>query len=836
MIRLLGVHRGVAALLATLVFGAALVVSALPRMVESSLDAAARSIIGAVPPGTAALTVQYSRGFDLRPMRTTADVAGADTAWRALLPTALRMAADPAPLFDFSASSPILINNQAHRYLTLKWVSGADRHVRYVEGGPPGPGSGTRFEVAVPAVAASEMSIRTGDTLRLGDLTAKVTGLFEPARPADRFWALEPELTYVIHHRVPLAMEDDLIVTALTDGDRLAGAELPMIFRWLVTPAQGRVGAGNAADVLAATEEFDRRLGRQDLELTLSTGFDRILREYLDRLAVTRALITVFLSGLAVVCLGTTALAVLLFAGRVRGDLLLMRARGASLARAVLTCGGAVALVAVPAAAAGQLAAGFVPGAPTAFARLGPAALAVGTVAIACAAAAPRRFTGRRSTGRRSANALRRIVLEILVLVLAVASVQLLRTGGLGTGGLGTGGLGTGDAFLASAPVLLALAAALALLRAGPALIHLAFRAAARRAAAVPFLGLAAARAVPGAALPVLTLLPAVALAAYGMVTAGGLEEAQRQAAWERTGAEIRVERAQGIAPETLEQIAHAPGVRAVVPAAVGTTVAEVGFGGRPATVVAVDLDAYRRLVAGSPLHLPPPGTGALVSPDLSAMRSFDIGWPARTTVTPAGTVDAMPGVRAGDGALIVLRAAPEQVNTLLIAGDPGAVRPLLPSGAQMTTVAGALAEITGMPLTKALTTALRVAAAALAAYALAAVAIALTGGAARRAEDLGLLRALGLTRRQAGLVTVLEAAPLLVLTAVAGLAAGLAMPALLRPGIDLSAYAGGRYGALTATALLPVLPCAVAGALAAGVAAVALVGAYLGGSRGHAG
>ncbi|MFF4124586.1 FtsX-like permease family protein [Microbispora rosea] len=828
MIRLLGVHRGVAALLATLVFGAALVVSALPRMVESSLDAAARSIIGAAPPGTASLTVQYSRGFDLRPMRTTADVAGADTAWRALLPTALRMAADPAPLFDFSASSPILINNQAHRYLTLKWVSGADRHVRYVEGGPPGPGSGTRFEVAVPAVAASEMSIRTGDTLRLGDLTAKVTGLFEPARPADRFWALEPELTYVIHHRVPLATEDDLIVTALTDGDRLAGAELPMIFRWLVTPAQGRVGAGNAADVLAATEEFDRRLGRQDLELTLSTGFDRILREYLDRLAVTRALITVFLSGLAVVCLGTTALAVLLFAGRVRGDLLLMRARGASLARAVLTCGGAVALVAVPAAAAGQLAAGFVPGAPTAFARLGPAALAVGTVAIACAAAAA---AARRSTGRRSANALRRIVLEILVLVLAVASVQLLRTGGPGTGGPGAG-----DAFLASAPVLLALAAALALLRAGPALIHLAFRAAARRAAAVPFLGLAAARAVPGAALPVLTLLPAVALAAYGMVTAGGLEEAQRQAAWERTGAEIRVERAQGIAPETLEQIARAPGVRAVVPAAVGTTVAEVGFGGRPATVVAVDLDAYRRLVAGSPLHLPPPGTGALVSPDLSAMRSFDIGWPARTTVTPAGTVDAMPGVRAGDGALIVLRAAPEQVNTLLIAGDPGAVRPLLPSGAHMTTVAGALAEITGMPLTKALTTALRVAAAALAAYALAAVAIALTGGAARRAEDLGLLRALGLTRRQAGLVTVLEAAPLLVLTAVAGLAAGLAMPALLRPGIDLSAYAGGRYGALTATALLPVLPCAVAGALAAGVAAVALVGAYLGGSRGHAG
>ncbi|MGW5264800.1 FtsX-like permease family protein [Microbispora sp. NPDC004025] len=825
MIRLLGVHRGVAALLAALVFGAALVVSALPRMVESSLDAAASSAVGSAPPATASLAVQFTRRFDLTPMRTTAEAARADTAWRELLPPALREVADPVPFFDF-AGPPMLINDRQHRYLTLKWVSGADRRVRYVEGGPPGPGSGTRLEVAVPAVAAAEMSIRTGDTLRLGALTAKVTGLFEPVRPADRFWALEPELTYVIHHRVPLATEDDLIVTALTDGDSLAGAELPMVFRWLVTPEADRVTAGDAADVLAATEEFGRRLSRQDRELALSTGFDRILREYLDRLAVTRALITVFLAGLAVVCLGATALAVLLFAGRVHGDLLLMRARGASLAQVVLACGGAVALAAVPAAAAGQVAAGFVPGAPAVVARLGPAALAAGTVAIACAAVALRQSPQGQSTGRRPGKALRRIATEILVLVVAVASLYLLRTRGLATG----------DTFLALAPVLLTLAAALAVLRAGPAVIHLAFRAAARRAAAVPFLGLAAARAVPGAALPVLTLLPAVALAAYGMVAAGGLEEAQRQTAWERIGAEIRVERAQGIPPETLEQILHAPGVRAVVPAAVGTTIAEVGFGGRPATVVAVDLGAYRRLVAGSPLHLPPPGTGVLVSPDLSAMRSFEIGWPARMTVTPAGTVGAMPGVGAGDGALIVLPTAPGHVNTLLIAGDAGAVRPLLPSGAHMTTVAGALAEITGTPLTAALTAALRVAAAALAAYALAAVAIALTGGAARRAEDLGLLRALGLSRRQAGLITVLEAAPLLVLTAVAGLAAGLAMPALLGPGIDLSAYAGGRHGALAAAASLPVLPCVVAGALAAGVAAVALTGAYLGGSRGHAG
>ncbi|MEV7803218.1 FtsX-like permease family protein [Microbispora sp. NPDC088329] len=840
MIRLLGAHRGVAALLAALVFGAALTVSALPRTVESSLDAAARAAVGSAPPVTATLAVRFDRRFDLTALGTTAEAARADGAWRGLLPPALRKVAGDEPHFGFAAA-PRLIDQRTHRYLTLQWVSGADRRVRYVEGRPPGPGSGTRLEVSVPAVAAAEMSIRTGDTLDLGALagsglpgalTATVTGLFEPVRPADRFWAAEPELTRVVHRRAPRAEEDDLIVAGLADGDSLAGVPMPLTYQWLVTPVPGRITAGDAAAVLAATEEFGRRLGRQDLELALSTGFDRVLREYLDRMAVTRALIAVFLSGLAVVCLGTTALAVLLLVRRVRGDLLLMRARGASLARVVLACGGAVALAAVPAAVAGQAAAGLVPGAATPAARLGPAALVAGTIAIACAAVAlrlspvrlspRRRSPGRRTHGRLTGGAPRRIMMEILVLVVAVASVHLLRARGLGTG----------DALLTLAPVLLAAATALAVLRAGPAVIYLAFRAAARRAAAVPFLGLAAARGVPGTALPVLTLLPAIALASYAMMTAGGLEAAQRQTAWERTGAEIRVESEQGIPPETVERIARAPGVRGVVPAAVGTTTAEVGFGGRPATVVVVDLGDYRRLVAGSPLHLPPPGTGVLVSPGLSAMRSFEIGWPERMTVTPAGTAGTMPGVETGDGDLIVLPAAPAHVTTLLIAGDAGAVRPLLPPGARITTVAGALAEITAAPLTAALITALRVAAAVLAAYALAAVAIALAAGAARRAEDLGLLRALGLTRRQAGLITVLEAAPLLVLTAAVALAAGLLMPALLGPGVDLSAYAGGRPGAAVAGWAAPVLP----GALAAGVAAVALAGAYLGGSRGHAG
>src|SRR5690606_16091021 len=52
--------------------------------------------------------------------------------------------------------------------------------------------------------------------------------------------------------------------------------------------------------------------------------------------------------------------------------------------------------------------------------------------------------------------------------------------------------------------------------------------------------------------------------------------------------------------------------------------------------------------------------------------------------------------------------------------------------------------------------------------------------------------RALGLSERQAHGVTMLEIVPMIALTALAGLALGLAMPAALGSGLDLSPYTGG--------------------------------------------
>jgi putative ABC transport system permease protein len=74
-----------------------------------------------------------------------------------------------------------------------------------------------------------------------------------------------------------------------------------------------------------------------------------------------------------------------------------------------------------------------------------------------------------------------------------------------------------------------------------------------------------------------------------------------------------------------------------------------------------------------------------------------------------------------------------------------------------------------------------------LAVYALLTVIIALVVGAADRARAVSHLRMLGLSRRQAAGLTVLEITPLIVLTACAGFLLGIGLPSALGPGGDLS-------------------------------------------------
>ncbi|GAA4199280.1 FtsX-like permease family protein [Microbispora amethystogenes] len=901
----LRVHQGAAAVLALLALSASLLVAGLPRRFEAAYDRAAHALLAEDPAEATDLTVALSPAVLGEHITGEEGFRTQDRRWRALVPPSLTPILDARRGDDgrfaaktFGTPVAAFLGPEKRRpaeYVNLGWVSGAERRVRYVEGSPPGPPATvasvpghselldvSRFDIALPRAAAEKMDIPLGATLVLGHshpVLARVTGLFEPIAPGDRFWRRNRDMAEVTTRPVAGGDSEELTITALTGEaslTELTGEGRDLVYVWSIAVDPSAVTARDAASVVEGVADYRRVLGVEAAKFgggsfaeVLDTSLGRVLTGFLARLATARALMFLVLGGLVAVAGGVIALAVQLLTERMRDALALARARGASLGQVVAAGAGTAALAVVPAVLAGYglsflLPAMSGPGTPIVYA--GPLVLAVATVGFAAARVALAHRTPlpvRRDdvAGRRRSP--RRTVLELLVVVLALAGAYLLRSRGLTTGVEARGA----DPFLMLVPVMLTVAAALVTLRCYPYPLRLFARLAARARGAVPFVGLAlAARAGQVGALPVLILLPALAVSVYGAVAGGTLEGAQRLAAWQATGAGARVERESGLPPEVIEKIRRAPGVRAVVPVDKG--LAQLDLGGRNVTVVAVDLDAYRRLVAGSPLKVPSPppddaaaqstpvrttpaqGTPAqaasdqsipaLVSPDLAHLSTFEIGWRVRMRITKRGVVTGgLPGLTTATSNLVVVpydasaRAGTRPyTSTLLVRGSGSggdgldgdrlrAAEGGLPD-VRVVTVEGSRRKITATPLAETIKDGFRIVTIALAVYALLTVVIALVAGAADRARALSYLRALGLSDRRAAGLTVLEVVPMIALTACAGLALGLALPSALGPGVDLGVYAGDlAVRAYDLDLTTPVL-------LAAGLAAVAVAGAFL--------
>ncbi|RBQ18047.1 hypothetical protein DP939_22020 [Spongiactinospora rosea] len=864
------VHRGPAVVLAVLVFTAALLVGGLPRAVQYAYDAALHRSMGGARASAVDLVVNRVPG-------ATADVerlARDDRAWWDLLPPDLRAVTERGPgtrahhsvrtvETPVSASAKALKNS--NRYLNLAWLSDADRRVRYVQGRPPGPTRRTTvpgdpglgqiplFEIGLPTHAVRMMGLPVGTTVLLGHsgtVAARVTGVYEAVDPADTYWHHETDLLRATEWPIPGTTATEYHSTALTSAESVRdidGEHRRLLHQWVLPVRTSAVTARNARQVIDAVAEFGdavKGVPSYGASATAEPGPTGLLTDYLRRLRTAETLLLLILGGLAVVAVGVIALAVQLLTERMRPALGLMRARGGSLPRVLSIGAGAVALVTVPAGLLGYAASCLVPGAGIPVAHAGPLGITLAAMVIAAGrlVVADRRppYDGRDDLVTRRISP-RRVTLEVIVVAVALGGAYLLRTRGLTTSVPERGA----DPFLIFVPVALTLAGALIVVRCYPCPLRLIAAVATRGPGAVPFLGLTlAARARSYSALPVLILLPALTVSVFAAVISAGLDATQREAAWLRTGAGARIESTVEIPPEAVRRVRQVPGVRAVVPAM--RSQVQIGLGSDFGTGVAIDLAAYRTLLAGSMLTAPEPppeasapgGTPlpavpALVSRDLAGQGGLEVGWNARFTAIPAGTVAALPGLVDRAYRLIVVpydtndRAGSRtQPNMLLVSGDDldadrlaAALR--LPAAPTVTTVDGELAKITATPLAGAISQALLVVTVALAAYALLAVLLVLVVTGADRGTALSYLRTLGLSERQARGLTVLEIAPMIVLTAAAGLLLGLVLPSALGPGIDLSVYAG------DADVSGHPIDLRTAALLAAGVAAVAVGGAY---------
>ncbi len=583
----------------------------------------------------------------------------------------------------------------------------------------------------------------------------------------------------------------------------------------------------------------------QPTSIVLGSGLAPELAAFVQQDRAIGRVLSLLSVSLAVVGAVVIVLAARLLAEHRRDEFAVMRARGASrrqVARLALRAG---LVVAVPAAAAGAaLAVALTPGDsdPLGWWLAGlillvalawPALLAFRSRALGGA--------GRRrpDAGTSRRDAARRLVAEVTLIVAAVGGLVVLTRQGLSASG-------HGDLYLSALPVLVAIPAAIVIMRCYPLVIRLLLRLAGRRPGVTAFVGLArAARTPASAVLPAFALVLSLAVVAFGAMVNAAVARSEVAASWQRTGADAVIDASGSpsqLTPAVLRRIRAVPGV--VRTAGVFVT-AGVLPSGQVLGVAVVNPANYAALTATTPLPAFPaaelarprrPGTAVPVlgSGFATALTGrgaavLSIG-PSKLTIRIVAATPSIPGT---SGAYIVLPAwalrPPLPTPTTLLVTGPrldgqallAAVRPALP-GAIVTLRSQVLASLTGAPLPHGAHTAFAEGAAAAAGFSLLILLITLLLSARSREFTLARLRVMGLGQGQARWLAAVETLPQVLAAVVGGVLSAWVLALLVGPAIDLSAFTSGAGGvpirveplalAVTAAALLVLALVALAG------------------------
>ncbi|MFE0487457.1 FtsX-like permease family protein [Streptomyces griseoaurantiacus] len=748
-------------------------------------------------------------------------------------------------------------------------------------------------EAAVTTETAEHLRIEVGSVIHVpgadrAPLAVRVTGILAPRQPEGAYWEAQPLL------RSPSLVRDGNSPAAPTywlgalllppqAAPAMLGTSGNPVRYWQVAPDTTRTPAHALPELRSAVATLESGPGHGrirdavDPDAVTETDLDTVLDDYEDLRSRIAPLVSVAALGT-----GAVALVVLLMAGglaadRHRAELGLLRARGASLPGLAGRLLAETAVVAVPAGALGLAAALWaVPHGRSAY-----AVAAAGTVTLlACLAlpvrAAARHRTAHLHTGREDVVSARpsrrRTVAELTLLVLAAGAVEALRRRGTSEGA-GT----RGDALVSLAPVLVAVIAALVLVRLHPLPLRLLTRATDRLRGAVVSLALArTSRTSVSAVLPLLALLTALTTAAFGGSVTAGIGSARDHAALLTTGADARVESTSGLRAGAAERVRGVPGVEEVTTAAL-TLEAKPHDGPESVPLAAVSPDAYARLADRVHLGAFPARTltAATTTPDGSARPDGSSGsggsagsgaapLPVLASSAVAHRYGTAPfPVRLADGAHVTVRIALVRESTPAVTGTEFLVvdRSGLPSAATRPTtllVTGSDLDATALrraaggspgvtvraqeraayahsPLQTGAEHLYTAAVAAGAGYALLALLLALVRAAPERVALLARLRTMGLTRAQGRRLLILESLPQALLAAAGGTLTGWAAVRLLSPGIDLTTLALAAPGAAgvghlrtdPASLLLPAL------AVLLLTVAVAAVQAWVTGRRG---
>jgi putative ABC transport system permease protein len=390
--------------------------------------------------------------------------------------------------------------------------------------------------------------------------------------------------------------------------------------------------------------------------------------------------------------------------------------------------------------------------------------------------------------------------------------------------------------------VLIAVPAAIIVLRCYPAVARALARMAGRSRGVVGFVGLArATRTAAGATLPAFALVLVLGMIAFSAMVATAVTRGQVAASWRQVGADAIIEaRANGaITPAVQHEIASVPGVTGTASAVISG--GALGSNGEELQAVFVNPAAYAAVVDQAPGAAFPlaavsssgPGAAVPVAATAEAAQLIGRGGAAvnleyqTVTLRVAGRIGGVPGLARG--ALVVLPLSaygpnPPDPGLMLAAGphlDTRRLRALvsraLPGGT-LTLRSTALTTLAGAPVPRAAETTLAQGAATAAGFGALVLLLSLVLSARSRDMTLARLATMGLRQDQAQLLIAVETLPQIVAVAIGGVACAAALAPLVGPSMDLSAFTGPG----PSTAVVPDL--AVLGASAAGLVLAALL------------
>jgi len=705
------------------------------------------------------------------------------------------------------------------------WYFGAGGpDVTWIAGGP-GPATvtgdeartwdeGTPWPVAAGLAAdtASALGVEVGDliTLRNENRSAfvdlVVSGIFEPVDPADAAWSDSPAL--LRPREVGSGLTSRLQIAAL-----LSDESVPVAVRALpvgsaqatitLAPVAAAFGADNAPELAAEVAGLKARAaedqaaaGYYGTATAIRTELDAVLTAATQRTRAGMAQAWLLLAGVLIALGLTLLLAARLLLVRRLDVLVTCRARGASAAALAGELGAESLLVAVTGAALGVVAAARLDPGPVPWAWvlpvvvvawLSPPLLAVWHV-VRRTAARPRAANrhDRRILERDRLAA--RVVVEAAVLLGAVGAVAALRARRVGPEGP--------DALVALAPALVAVALGAAAVRFVPLVLRWTLQAARRSRTAVRLLAAARSHATGTATLPFVTLTAASALAGLGVTVAATVVAGQETASWSAVGADALVRAEPDVAlTDVADRLDSAPDVAAVA-GVVDEAQVFGGWGTSLVRVVALPASRYAEVLAAGPLPGEPglellghgDGVPILVSEGLDVSESRSLLW--NDVLVDVRGVGVAPEL-FGPGDVVVVdidrfaavtgtEPVPDRVwlsgpgTASAVAGTPELSRSDVQLRAQW------LATMRAEPLTVAVLTLARGAAALLAVIVVLAVALATTASRPQRTTTLATLTALGLDRRGARRVSAGELLPPVVIAGIAGIGGALLLGALV--------------------------------------------------------